>query len=118
MTNIKKPFQRSLFLVMSGALSLGAVGCASQDTASVSEAVTAKDYSKVAPGTRFDLTHWKLTLPTDANGDGKVDGIKTSGLQNYINDDFFYLDELGHICLLYTSPSPRDQRGSRMPSSA
>ena len=24
----------------------------------------------------------------------------------------------GQICLLYTSPSPRDQRGSRMPSSA
>ena len=23
-----------------------------------------------------------------------------------------------HICLLYTSPSPRDQRGARMPSSA
>ena len=29
-------------------------------------------------------------------------------------------EELEHIktCLLYTSPSPRDQRGSRMPSSA
>ena len=29
-------------------------------------------------------------------------------------------DEAGHFigCLLYTSPSPRDQRGSRMPSSA
>ena len=27
-------------------------------------------------------------------------------------------DELTSICLLYTSPSPRDQRGSRMPSSA
>ena len=26
-------------------------------------------------------------------------------------------DELS-VCLLYTSPSPRDQRGSRMPSSA
>ena len=25
---------------------------------------------------------------------------------------------IGCICLLYTSPSPRDQRGSRMPSSA
>ena len=25
---------------------------------------------------------------------------------------------LGNDCLLYTSPSPRDQRGSRMPSSA
>ena len=24
----------------------------------------------------------------------------------------------GYACLLYTSPSPRDQRGSRMPSSA
>ena len=24
----------------------------------------------------------------------------------------------GEHCLLYTSPSPRDQRGSRMPSSA
>ena len=27
-------------------------------------------------------------------------------------------DLLRKICLLYTSPSPRDQRGSRMPSSA
>ena len=26
--------------------------------------------------------------------------------------------DLAHTCLLYTSPSPRDQRGSRMPSSA
>ena len=26
--------------------------------------------------------------------------------------------EMGYACLLYTSPSPRDQRGSRMPSSA
>ena len=26
--------------------------------------------------------------------------------------------ELEKLCLLYTSPSPRDQRGSRMPSSA
>ena len=28
------------------------------------------------------------------------------------------LEMLARICLLYTSPSPRDQRGSRMPSSA
>ena len=28
------------------------------------------------------------------------------------------LGYLGKTCLLYTSPSPRDQRGSRMPSSA
>ena len=30
-------------------------------------------------------------------------------------DDYLQDDE---VCLLYTSPSPRDQRGSRMPSSA
>ena len=28
------------------------------------------------------------------------------------------LADLAKYCLLYTSPSPRDQRGSRMPSSA
>ena len=28
------------------------------------------------------------------------------------------VDPIGQLCLLYTSPSPRDQRGSRMPSSA
>ena len=26
--------------------------------------------------------------------------------------------DVSDVCLLYTSPSPRDQRGSRMPSSA
>ena len=29
-----------------------------------------------------------------------------------------FLADLLRRCLLYTSPSPRDQRGSRMPSSA
>ena len=33
-----------------------------------------------------------------------------------LNPDRFGNDGTG--CLLYTSPSPRDQRGSRMPSSA
>ena len=34
--------------------------------------------------------------------------------------DYLYKNRLHAIyaCLLYTSPSPRDQRGSRMPSSA
>ena len=33
------------------------------------------------------------------------------GMQQIANGD-------ANVCLLYTSPSPRDQRGSRMPSSA
>ena len=43
-------------------------------------------------------------------------------IRNWIKDRAFsWLVLLGMIipvCLLYTSPSPRDQRGSRMPSSA
>ena len=33
-------------------------------------------------------------------------------------EDVFSISGRGTVCLLYTSPSPRDQRGSRMPSSA
>ena len=38
-----------------------------------------------------------------------------------LDGDSLCLDDEGPLwifCLLYTSPSPRDQRGSRMPSSA
>ena len=35
-----------------------------------------------------------------------------------IYDKWIEMNELYYNCLLYTSPSPRDQRGSRMPSSA
>ena len=35
-----------------------------------------------------------------------------------ILDELYPLAHDGKPCLLYTSPSPRDQRGSRMPSSA
>ena len=38
------------------------------------------------------------------------------GIQGIVN--MAYLSSLRTGCLLYTSPSPRDQRGSRMPSSA
>ena len=34
-----------------------------------------------------------------------------------MGDNDFSVEHTG-VCLLYTSPSPRDQRGSRMPSSA
>ena len=40
-----------------------------------------------------------------------INGTVTQGSYDPVNGLF-------DICLLYTSPSPRDQRGSRMPSSA
>ena len=45
------------------------------------------------------------------------DGFKLSSEQIYFYE--FSDAQLSNLsCLLYTSPSPRDQRGSRMPSSA
>ena len=38
-------------------------------------------------------------------------GAATALVGRAVPDDYY-------TCLLYTSPSPRDQRGSRMPSSA
>ena len=41
------------------------------------------------------------------------------GLGDFSNIELSALGALlDYVCLLYTSPSPRDQRGSRMPSSA
>ena len=54
---------------------------------------------------------------------GGVDSMVLCHLLNKLNLNF----SIAHVnynlrgndsCLLYTSPSPRDQRGSRMPSSA
>ena len=43
--------------------------------------------------------------------------FKKSAEQNVIYAEPFF-DPQAHTCLLYTSPSPRDKRQSRMPSSA
>ena len=61
--------------------------------------VNGQDLIRLAPGESFDL----FAHASRINGTISV-GI---GINSSIS-----------ICLLYTSPSPRDQRGSRMPSSA
>ena len=51
--------------------------------------------------------------PTVSNvedsANSKVDSTNPANVHEHVEAE---------ICLLYTSPSPRDQRGSRMPSSA
>ena len=48
-----------------------------------------------------------------------VDKVPVSALMDIYHLDGVVVIEMQNvICLLYTSPSPRDQRGSRMPSSA
>ena len=43
---------------------------------------------------------------------------KFDNVQSYSIVLIYCILYLCNFCLLYTSPSPRDQRGSRMPSSA
>ena len=65
---------------------------------------------------RFDeklvLNQWMLSLFEVNDFDKLAEHLKPLQLEG--------LDEnnVHKFCLLYTSPSPRDQRGSRMPSSA
>ena len=53
--------------------------------------------------------------------DGKVESIVNTSVDyqdSELLEDFEDLFEVHDICLLYTSPSPRDRSVSRMPSSA
>jgi len=47
------------------------------------------------PGAAFDLSHWKITLPTDDDRDGKPDEIDVREIQGFAHPDFFYLDASG-----------------------
>lgn len=45
------------------------------------------------PAKRFDLSHWKITLPVDNDKNGKVDEIDVRDIQAYHHPDFFFVDE-------------------------
>ena len=90
-------------------------------------------YSAVLPGLgqAYNKKYWKIPLVYGAIGTSLYFYIDSNKkyhqyrdaykrrLEGYNDDKFNYLDTNRLItCLLYTSPSPRDQRGSRMPSSA
>ena len=51
----------------------------------------------------------------NSNGQVSAKDFQEAGCIVGVNNASF---EIHKGCLLYTSPSPRDQRGSRMPSSA
>lgn len=55
------------------------------------------------PASKFDLSHWKITVPLDQDSNGKADDIDTKALQNYQHPDFFYLDVNGD--LVFAAPN-------------
>ena len=56
----------------------------------------------------------EIYLPDDADSTDLLKQVRTQ----WATDIMILYVQTNNACLLYTSPSPRDQRGSRMPSSA
>ena len=79
--------------------------------------------AKPKPDWRIGTEHEKILFhrgdfsPVAYEGADGV-GAMLGALCTHIGDKARPIMEKGHICLLYTSPSPRDATLSRMPSSA
>ena len=86
-----------------------------------------EDVVKRLKGSSQKVKRANILLKADASGPGWTDAkiaesldCRTKTVENvrkrFVEEGFEIA--LNGNCLLYTSPSPRDQRGSRMPSSA
>ena len=79
-------------------------------------------------GPQHPAAHGVLRLILELDGEvvEKADphiGLLHRGTEKLIENKTYmqavpYFDRLDYVCLLYTSPSPRDKSSSRMPSSA
>ncbi|MEI6896858.1 MAG: polysaccharide lyase family 7 protein, partial [Psychromonas sp.] len=49
------------------------------------------------PADKFDMTNWKITIPSDINKDGRVDEIEGVAMLSYSHSDFFHLDKDGNL---------------------
>ena len=70
-------------------------------------------YINVDPGTMSPLQHGEVYVTED----GAETDLDLGHYERFTNVSLTKVNSVS-ACLLYTSPSPRDQRGSRMPSSA
>ena len=70
-------------------------------------------FDTIVPDSRFPRSDTLISRP-------ESDSESEEWYQSSSDSDTSESSEMfrAHFCLLYTSPSPRDQRGSRMPSSA
>ena len=91
-------------LLITGALALSLTACGAQKTASPDATGLGQEASaapmaggSAVPADKFDLSHWNITLPLDANNDSKVDIVSVADIQTYSHPDFFYLNADGHM---------------------
>ena len=66
----------------------------------VENLINSKDYTRITFDSKFFMAEYFVKCPVK------------------VLLEFPFLIDISYICLLYTSPSPRDKRQSRMPSSA
>jgi poly(beta-D-mannuronate) lyase len=66
----------------------------------------------VPPSENFDLAGWKLTLPADLDGNGKVDEISENALQGWSDERFFYTDPVTGGMVFRTVPGGVTTSGS------
>ncbi len=104
MTNLKTK------LVPCGIVILGALALSACNTTSD---VTEK--RAMVPADKFDLSKWKITIPTDINNDGKVDEISVKDIQSYQHPDYFFLDDEGNMVFAvpnkaFTTPNSSNTR--------
>ena len=75
-----------------------------------------KERSKYGSGTGSIIT-WPVELTsTDPNAEDNINALPAGYLK--CDGTIYKADDYPQLCLLYTSPSPRDVEESRMPSSA
>lgn len=83
-------------LLMSGALALILSACAAPEAEGPAQGDPLSKPEAV-PADYFDLSHWNITVPVDANNDAKVDTVKVTDIQTYSHPDFFYVNADGHM---------------------
>ena len=66
----------------------------------------------------FPYDQWCKWMAYNSDEPGTGSQLARRELSLTLADDVYIRYQCFTNCLLYTSPSPRDQRGSRMPSSA
>ena len=67
---------------------------------------------------RIELPNGQAIIESFGDLGNNKENAKRKNIQNFAFNSFHVIAACINNCLLYTSPSPRDQRGSRMPSSA
>lgn len=109
MTYLSKAALRhaSLLLLLTVFYGASLTACSTSGSANALDLRSASPYFakavRLAPAGRFDLSHWKLTLPIDDDRDGRADSIRVADLKTYAHPEFFYLDEQGHM--VFTAPN-------------